>query len=92
LENILVEYKQCIHCGGSKVSRSQRRGFLEKNVFSFFGYYPWRCAQCKNRSLQKDRGDWRHNRMEKRTYVDYQSEATAARPQDVVETTFKISA
>jgi ribosomal protein S27AE len=36
----------CHECGSDKVFRITRKGFLQKQLFAWFGYYPWRCTRC----------------------------------------------
>jgi DNA-directed RNA polymerase subunit RPC12/RpoP len=36
----------CQRCGGEKVHRVFREGFLQRVVYPWFGYYPWRCTTC----------------------------------------------
>lgn len=36
----------CERCG-SNLRRLTRRGFLQKKVFAWFGYYPWECPICR---------------------------------------------
>jgi hypothetical protein len=44
--------------------RRKRESFLEKKLYSRFGYYPWVCQICKQRVLLKARGE---RRKKKRT-------------------------
>jgi DNA-directed RNA polymerase subunit RPC12/RpoP len=39
----------CPKCRYDAIERSKRKGFLEKKIFSLFGYYPWRCEGCSTR-------------------------------------------
>jgi hypothetical protein len=51
---------QCTKCSvGGELARIKRRGFKEKHLFSLFGYYPWRCASCKQRTLLRKRSERR---------------------------------
>jgi len=36
----------CKDCGNS-LRRLSRRGFLQKRIYSLFGYYPWECPVCR---------------------------------------------
>ena len=36
----------CQRCGGEKVHRVYREGFLQEVVYPWFGYFPWRCTAC----------------------------------------------
>jgi hypothetical protein len=48
---------QCTKCSyNGKLSRIRRVGFLEKHLYSLFGYFPWICSGCKQRLLLKSRG------------------------------------
>jgi hypothetical protein len=33
--------------------RLGRQGFLERNIYSYFGYYPWECPICRERVFFK---------------------------------------
>lgn len=52
----------CPRCGSAYVKRMRRTGFLQKKVYSFFGYYPWRCTKCLGNFLLKKRGVPRMNK------------------------------
>ena len=45
----------CPACGGDRARRTERKGFLQKRVYSFFGYYPWHCPACKHAFLLRKR-------------------------------------
>jgi DNA-directed RNA polymerase subunit RPC12/RpoP len=47
---------QCPRCQQLTMRRIKRSGFLQKNLLTWFGYYPWECAICRLRKLIKDRG------------------------------------
>ncbi len=49
----------CVVCARGKLRRSERRGILERIVYSLFGYYPWRCTYCRRRTFFRDRGQGR---------------------------------
>jgi hypothetical protein len=34
----------------------QRVGFLQTRILPLFGFYPWRCPECKTRFLLRSRG------------------------------------
>ena len=63
---------ECAKCKGGRLSRVERKGFLEKYVYSLFGVYPWRCSLCKTHVHLKNRGE-RKRRSEEQpigsTYV-----------------------
>jgi hypothetical protein len=54
----------CKNCGANDMMRRKRESFLEKNIYPLFGYYPWVCHICKERTLLKTRGE---RRKKKRT-------------------------
>lgn len=43
----------CKHCGSHRIYRVIREGYLQEKIFPMFGYYPWKCKNCKSRSLLK---------------------------------------
>jgi ribosomal protein L37AE/L43A len=47
----------CPKCKRGLVSRVARKGFLEENMFSRLGFYPWECSECRNRLMLKGRGE-----------------------------------
>ena len=51
----------CKDCGNS-LRRLSRRGFLQKRIYSLFGYYPWECSNCGKVQLLKSRGNRRRSR------------------------------
>jgi hypothetical protein len=51
--------QECPKCSSFNVSRSERKRFMEKRFYAFFGYFPWKCLSCRERFLLKDRGEWR---------------------------------
>jgi len=48
---------QCTECHHGKLSRTKRVGFLEENLFPFFGYFPWICSECKSHLFLRARGE-----------------------------------
>jgi hypothetical protein len=44
---------QCPHCESIVLRRHGRSGFLQKEVFSRLGYFPWECGQCRQIYLLK---------------------------------------
>jgi DNA-directed RNA polymerase subunit RPC12/RpoP len=52
---IVSEELQCPTCGSRRLRRLERKGFLQNKVYSFFGYYPWRCGACKASFYMKRR-------------------------------------
>ncbi len=51
----------CPKCGSGHLHRVERKGFLEKRIYSFFGYYPWRCHRCRQKFYLKKRRLRRHH-------------------------------
>jgi len=47
---------QCPKCDRGELRRTARKGFLERQIYARFGYYPWKCPTCKYRKLRKTRG------------------------------------
>jgi len=47
---------QCRHCNCKQIHRMKRVGFLQTRIYSLFGFYPWRCPECKTRYLLRARG------------------------------------
>jgi hypothetical protein len=37
---------KCRNCRESALHRQRRQGVLEKYIYPFFGFYPWRCNAC----------------------------------------------
>jgi hypothetical protein len=52
----------CPTCEKPTLRRVSRKGFLQRVVFSWFGYYPWKCKTCKSVQLVKSRGSRRRRR------------------------------
>lgn len=52
----------CPICGGDRMYRVARRGFLRRGVFPLVGYYPWQCKDCGNEAMLRKR-----NRRRKHT-------------------------
>jgi predicted RNA-binding Zn-ribbon protein involved in translation (DUF1610 family) len=46
---------QCPKCGSERVRRIERKGILERRLFKSFGYFPWRCATCREKFFLKRR-------------------------------------
>ena len=47
---------ECKQCSSKRMRRLPREGFLQKNIYSIFGYYPWECPICRLRQFFKARG------------------------------------
>ena len=52
----LVVLKTCPNCSLPYGARTERKGFFQKRVASFFGYFPWTCKACRVNFYSKDRG------------------------------------
>jgi len=50
---------QCRNCDCKQIFRMKRVGFLQNRVYSIFGFYPWKCPECKTRYLLRARGSRR---------------------------------
>lgn len=37
----------CKNCGSARIFRVFREGFLQERIYPAFGYYPWKCKDCK---------------------------------------------
>ena len=56
------EVLTCPACGALKLRRTSRKGFLQRVIYSRFGYYPWECSRCMFVQLSKNRGVRHHHR------------------------------
>jgi predicted nucleic acid-binding Zn ribbon protein len=45
----------CPECGGKRVRRVERKGFMQKSVFPYFGFFPWYCRECRKYSMIRKR-------------------------------------
>ena len=45
----------CEHCENVALHRCSRFGFLQRVVFSRFGYYPWECGLCRREYMIRQR-------------------------------------
>ena len=43
---------KCSRCG-QELRRLAREGFLQRRIYSLFGYYPWECSRCRSRVFVK---------------------------------------
>jgi DNA-directed RNA polymerase subunit RPC12/RpoP len=57
----LNEKVRCDYCG-NQLRRLAREGFLQKKVYSKFGYYPWECPLCREPIMVKQQ-----HRLKKRS-------------------------
>jgi hypothetical protein len=46
----------CPTCKANVAMRVNRNGFLQQNVLSHFGIYPWKCGACGSTFLCRRRG------------------------------------
>jgi hypothetical protein len=52
---------QCPQCEVIELRRQGRTGFLQKVIWSYFGYYPWECGLCRQVYMLKQRTiEYRH--------------------------------
>jgi len=48
--------------------RSHRRGFLQKSIYTLFGYYPWECFGCRKTWMFKKKFERRKTRGSKEAH------------------------
>ncbi|SFS09521.1 hypothetical protein SAMN05421771_1660 [Granulicella pectinivorans] len=48
---------KCPKCGELRGSRVKRRGFVQKQIMPFLGYFPWACGACRFTWNSKIRGE-----------------------------------
>jgi len=53
----------CPRCGELRGSRVKRKGFMQKQVMPFFGYFPWQCGACRHQWNSKIRGEKKRRRV-----------------------------
>lgn len=63
----------CPKCGLHRLQRLARRGFLQRRIYAFFGYYPWECPKCRETVMLKLR--YRHNEQRHRRRREVSSES-----------------
>jgi hypothetical protein len=49
------------------MQRLPRKGFLQLNVYPWFGYYPWECPFCREPMMVKKRHQPRKHRVREST-------------------------
>lgn len=54
---------QCTQCGSKGLMRLRRTGFLETKLLPLFGFYPWKCPECRSKLLLRHRGK-RHRKLD----------------------------
>lgn len=57
---------QCVRCGND-MRRLGRQGFLERKIYSYFGYYPWECPICRERVFLKRKHEQNRRTLAERT-------------------------
>ena len=45
----------CPDCGGKRVRRVERKGFMQKHVYPWFGLFPWYCRECRQSFMLRKR-------------------------------------
>lgn len=61
----------CPKCGELRGSRVKRRGFFQKQIMPFFGYFPWQCGACRHEWNSKLRGEKKRRRSRsEKAYVE----------------------
>lgn len=45
----------CQTCGINYLRRLHRKGFLQRTIYSLFGYFPWECPVCRDPIMLKVR-------------------------------------
>jgi len=53
MENFYTTQRACPSCGSERVSRSHRRGLLERYVLSYLRFFPYRCDVCDIRFYRR---------------------------------------
>jgi predicted nucleic acid-binding Zn ribbon protein len=57
----------CPECGGNRVRRIERKGFMQKHVYAWFGYFPWYCRECHKNSMLRKRN---RSKSTKKQYME----------------------
>jgi DNA-directed RNA polymerase subunit RPC12/RpoP len=57
----------CPKCGHDRPRRVEREGFMQKHVYSWFGYFPWHCRECKHYFMFRQRS---RSKSTKKQYVE----------------------
>ena len=68
----------CKECGAGEIVRRKRQTFLERNVYPYFGYYPWICPTCKQKVLLKVRGERRKKKRTRESEEEFKREGPTA--------------
>lgn len=59
---------KCASCGND-LRRLSRNGFLERKVYSYFGYYPWECPICRQRIFVKKKNKHKRSSFPETTAI-----------------------
>jgi len=51
-----MKLKVCKRCQGTSFRRVNREGFLQREAYTFFGFYPWECVMCRRKVYFRDEG------------------------------------
>jgi hypothetical protein len=54
----------CKGCGSRRMRRLPREGFLQKQILTLLGYYPWECPICRSTQYFRVRGKRSRKRPE----------------------------
>jgi hypothetical protein len=49
------------------MGRLGRQGFLERKIYSYFGYYPWECPICRERVFLKRKNEHKRRNIPETT-------------------------
>ncbi len=56
-----MKQRRCSNCGSQDLRRVNRSGVWQRQILTFFGFYPWECVFCRERQLLRDEGKKRRN-------------------------------
>lgn len=51
-----MKEKVCKRCKGKAFRRVNRESFMQRVVYTYFGYYPWECVMCRSQTYWRDEG------------------------------------
>jgi predicted RNA-binding Zn-ribbon protein involved in translation (DUF1610 family) len=60
---------QCSRCGRN-LRRLARKGFLQKEIYPRFGYYPWECPVCREMMMLKKQYQRKKHRISEPSAAD----------------------
>lgn len=52
----MQERLSCPKCGGKHMFRLERKGFIQTRILPLFGYFPWKCYDCRIYRHMRSRG------------------------------------